>query len=57
MGTDHILKECIKMGSVMGEVIREKLILGTYFYTNGDKLQGTWKDDVPDGMSNPLIRK
>jgi len=35
----------------------ERVRIGTYFYTNGDRLYGAWKDDVIVGIGNYGVRE
>jgi hypothetical protein len=44
-----------KMQSLMGKVIRVINTVGTYYFANGDKYAGDFKDNLKHGEGNPRI--
>lgn len=44
-------KENLKM-TRNAVLVMFQLILGTYYYTNGNKYQGEWKNDKVNGKGN-----
>jgi len=43
------LKESLKITRRMGKVLH-KTSLGIYYFANGERIEGTWKNDLLEGQ-------